>query len=289
MIAKNFFRINNLLVYPKSPKNFFFSKISTNQTNSSTKDPKKQNKKSSKLNLSEEKNSSNGNFSSYALLAIPIVTFGIGIWQIKRRNDKINLIESFKNRMKTDINELPEDIKDYDSFLKENEYKPFKVKGYFLNSNEILLTPRNDITSSIKLSGAYVITPFVLSNNLNKIILVNRGYVPYTYFSLASRLDTQTENEVELVGILRSNEPSCKFTPINKPPNEWHHRNIKEISEFLKTEPIFLDAVKTSKLPIGGQTEVDLKNDHMSYILTWFGVSSVSIIVWLRLFAKALF
>lgn len=37
-------------------------------------------------------------------------------------------------------------------------------------------------------------------------------------------------------------------------------------------EPVFLDASAESTVPggpIGGQTRVSFKNDHMSYLITW--------------------
>lgn len=41
----------------------------------------------------------------------------------------------------------------------------------------------------------------------------------------------------------------------------------------VSADPVFLDAVSESTVPggpIGGQTRVTLRNEHMSYILTWY-------------------
>jgi cytochrome oxidase assembly protein ShyY1 len=49
-------------------------------------------------------------------------------------------------------------------------------------------------------------------------------------------------------------------------------RDIPEMARRLDTLPIFLDADAASTVPggpIGGQTRVTLRNDHLSYMFTW--------------------
>ena len=49
-------------------------------------------------------------------------------------------------------------------------------------------------------------------------------------------------------------------------------RDIPEMAQTLHTLPIFLDADANSTVPggpIGGQTKVSLRNDHLSYMFTW--------------------
>lgn len=241
---------------------------------------------------SDKKNQQTGtNFASYFFLAIPATTFCLGFWQIKKRNDKKKLIMTLEDRMNTEPVSLPISINNLEEFIEKNEYKPFRVKGYFLNSKEILLTTRFDVTLESKLPGGYLITPFVLSEDTTKIILINRGFIPFTDFSESSRSRFRINDEVELAGFLRSDEPRCALSHQNKPPNEWHIRNLTEISQQLGTEPIFLDQVKPFGLPlepIPTQTKVDLKNDHLNYIFTWFGLSFTSFFIWLKLFSKFL-
>ena len=84
---------------------------------------------------------------------------------------------------------------------------------------------------------------------------MNRGHVPYFNYSPLKRQSAQIDEECELVGLLRSNEITNAFTPKNKPPLEWHNRDIDRMSEALGTSPIFLDAVESTTLkggPRGG-------------------------------------
>lgn len=52
----------------------------------------------------------------------------------------------------------------------------------------------------------------------------------------------------------------------------WNYRDIDAMADKLNTEHVFLDADRNSTIPegpIGGQTRVTLRNEHMSYIITW--------------------
>ena len=47
-------------------------------------------------------------------------------------------------------------------------------------------------------------------------------------------------------------------------------RNLKEMAQYADTSEVFLDAVESVPGgPVGSQTRVNLRNEHMSYILTW--------------------
>lgn len=51
--------------------------------------------------------------------------------------------------------------------------------------------------------------------------------------------------------------------------------------------PIFLDQTQDFNVdggPIGGQTRVTLRNEHMSYIITWFSLSAATFYMWVRKF-----
>lgn len=241
----------------------------------------------------DQKNKKSGEkVAPLLLFSIPIITFCLGVWQINRRESKLNLIKFLEERTETEPMALPTDPKELENLLENHEYKPFKVKGHFLHSKEIILSPRSDLTGSSQITGGWVVTPFVLSKPYNFSILINRGYVPYTNYSPLTREKAQIEDEVELVGLLRSNEITNTFTPINKPPFEWHYRDVNLMAQTLGTAPIFLDATKSSNLkggPIGGQTAINLRNNHMSYIITWFSLSGLTGFLWWSRFAKLFF
>ncbi len=59
----------------------------------------------------------------------------------------------------------------------------------------------------------------------------------------------------------------------------------------LDTAPVFFDADIDSSAPdgpIGGQTVVTVRNEHVSYILTWYSLSIITAFLWYRRFVKKL-
>lgn len=56
-------------------------------------------------------------------------------------------------------------------------------------------------------------------------ILVNRGWIPSLYNNEVKNHKNQTEDEVEIVGILRVNEKRPPFVPDNAPEKSmWYYR-----------------------------------------------------------------
>lgn len=56
-------------------------------------------------------------------------------------------------------------------------------------------------------------------------------------------------------------------------------------------DPIFIDLAASSRrpgTPISGQTKVSLRNEHLSYILTWYSLSIMTGYLWYRQFIQKL-
>jgi len=134
-------------------------------------------------------------------------------------------------------------------------------------------------------SGYLVVTPFHLADR-DMTILVNRGWVPGNHKNPNTRKAGQVEGEVEIIGIVRLAEKRAPFTPKNQ-PHAWFYRDLPHMAHVAGTEPVFLDATAGSTVtggPVGGQTRVSLRNEHLSYILTWYGLSAATAYMWVRLF-----
>ncbi|XP_076380996.1 SURF1-like protein [Megalopta genalis] len=113
----------------------------------------------------------------YFLLSIPIGTFLLGTWQVKRLKWKVNLIQNLNERISHEALQLPNDLQQ----LEEMEYYPFKVKGIFLYDQEFPIGPRSlimDGDSSTRGSflgnkgtyqGYYIVTPFKFLQQLEEM------------------------------------------------------------------------------------------------------------------------
>ncbi|XP_022255788.1 surfeit locus protein 1-like, partial [Limulus polyphemus] len=102
----------------------------------------------------------------------------------------------------------------------------------------------------------------------------------------------QVEGEVEIVGIVRNSEKRAPFGAKNDPNSRfYHYRDVDNMARFCGTAPVFLDATDESSVPggpIGGQTKVSLRNEHFSYILTWYSLSALTSFMWYRRFVRGL-
>ena len=54
--------------------------------------------------------------------------------------------------------------------------------------------------------------------------------------------------------------------------NRWHYLDVNTMARLTGCNPVLLDADATSSIPggpVGGQTNVSVRNEHLQYILTW--------------------
>ncbi|XP_036039225.1 surfeit locus protein 1 isoform X2 [Onychomys torridus] len=235
-------------------------------------------------------------FLQWFLLLIPATAFGLGTWQVQRRKWKLKLIAELESRVMAEPIPLPADPIE----LKNLEYRPVKVRGHFDHSKELYMMPRTMVDpareardagriSSSTENGAYVVTPFHCSD-LGVTILVNRGFVPKKKVNPETRQKGQVLGEVDLVGIVRLTETRKPFVPENNPQqNHWHYRDLEAMAKKTGADPIFIDADFQSTTPggpIGGQTRVTLRNEHMQYIITWYGLCAATSYLWFQKFVR---
>lgn len=169
------------------------------------------------------------------------------------------------------------------------------VKGHFLHDRELYLGPRGLIkpdgsesggglmSQQNSSSGYLVITPFKLEDR-EEMILVNRGWVSRQRKDPASRQQGQIQGTINLLGVVRQGEERPQFSPSHKNADKlFLYRDLPRMCQMTGADPIFLDARYESTVqggPIGGQTRVTLRNEHLSYIVTWYSLSAFTAFLW---------
>ncbi|KAG8447567.1 hypothetical protein GDO86_014897 [Hymenochirus boettgeri] len=246
--------------------------------------------------VSSTTESSEDSILKWILLLIPVATFSLGTWQVQRRRWKLKLIQELETRVTAKPIPLPVDPME----LRTLEYCPVKVRGQFDHSKELYVLPRTLVDpereareagqiSSNTQSGANVITPFYCTD-LGITILVNRGFVPKKKINPETRAKGQITGEVDLVGAVRLTETRKPFVPHNDPSkNHWHYKDLNAMAQVTGAEPILIDADRGSTVPggpIGGQTRVTLRNEHMQYIITWYGLCAATTYLWCKKFIQ---
>ncbi|XP_011568391.3 surfeit locus protein 1 [Plutella xylostella] len=236
----------------------------------------------------------------WVLLVIPVTSFGLGCWQMYRLRWKLELIDIMSAKANAAPVELPHDLSDLDGM----EYVPVKVRGVFLHDKEFTIGPRALIESEgparpgslmsdpKKNQGWLVITPFKLKET-GQVILINRGWVPQTMKAKEQHSASFIKGEVELTGIVRLTEKRPPFMPKNNPEKgAWFTRDLDQMAATIGCEPVWLDARGIPDPPPGwpvpNQTRVTLRNEHMSYIVTWLSLSAFTSVMWHRYFIRKL-
>ncbi|KAK4303313.1 hypothetical protein Pmani_024656 [Petrolisthes manimaculis] len=229
---------------------------------------------------------------SIVLLIIPAGTFCLGTWQFQRRKWKLNLIEELEAKTTAIPIDFPEDV----SELEDLEYQRVKLTGTFDHSQEIFLGPRpllvggdvkqagSSLISSGQ-SGYLVVTPFKLADR-DLTVLINRGWVSRRQKKPETRLDGQVTGVVELTGVFRRGEQRAPFMPKTAEGSIlFTYRDVDKMAEQVGATPVFLDAVESQPGgPQGSQTRATLRNEHFSYMMTWYGLSLATTYLWYRRF-----
>lgn len=231
---------------------------------------------------------------SLFLLSVPIGTFCLGTWQYQRRKWKLNLIAQLQERTAAPPVDFPEELDELD----ELEYRRVKISGTFDHSREIFLGPRPRLVGgdvqeagsgliSSGQSGYLVVTPFKFADR-DLTILVNRGWVSRKQKKAEARQDGQIDGIVNLTAVVRKNENRAPFMPDNsKGSLIFTFRDVNTMAQVTGTAPVCIDAVESFPGgPQGGQTRVTLRNEHLSYMFTWYSLSLATTYMWYHRFIR---
>ncbi|XP_053209545.1 surfeit locus protein 1-like [Panonychus citri] len=221
-------------------------------------------------------------FGDYLLFAIPATTFCLGAWQVKRYMWKQDLKSQLKSQLSKEPVPLPEDLRAVDDM----EYQRVILTGHFDHSKEQFIGPRVFLKESAiavpsmlsgNINGFHVVTPFKLANR-DYSVLINRGWVPKDRLDPSRRLEGQIEDEVTITGIVRKSEITDNYSGSKEANGIWLRRNIDHIAQECNSAPVMIDSDLESSVrggPIGGQTRVELVDNHMSYIITWYTLTVI--------------
>ena len=207
------------------------------------------------------------------LISLPILvlSLSLGIWQMERREWKLDILD----RLTANQAAAPLTL---DELLRGNplrhEYGRVKVAGTFMHDKEFHLAARS-LKNKV---GMQVVTP--LKTDDGRIVLFDRGWIPSEKKEPAQRAEGQVAGRVELTGIVRRSQIKGRFVPDNAPDkNVWFQVDVPLMRQLAGASPdprldtFFLEADAAPNpggVPIGGQTRLDIPNDHLQYAITWF-------------------
>ncbi|CAN1159278.1 Surfeit locus protein 1 [Linum perenne] len=129
----------------------------------------------------QEQRSGGSKWSRWLLFLPGAATFGLGSWQIVRRQEKIKVLEHRQKRLALEPVKL-NDPSPSDKQLDALEFRRVSCKGVYDEDRSIYVGPRSRSISGVTENGYYVVTPLMpVPGNPESVkspILVNRGWVP---------------------------------------------------------------------------------------------------------------
>jgi surfeit locus 1 family protein len=204
-------------------------------------------------------------------LPVFILCLGLGAWQMERREWKRDILDRIAANQAAPVMAL-------DALMKgdplRHEYGKVRLAGTFLHDKEFFLAARS-LKNKV---GVHVVT--ALRTDDGRVVLLDRGWIPSEAKDPARRAAGQVQGRVDVTGIVRRNQERRQFAPDNAPDkNVWFHVDVPLMRKMAGAAPdpaldrFFLDADATPNpggMPIGGQTRLDIPNDHLQYAITWF-------------------
>ena len=203
--------------------------------------------------------------------AIPslLVLIMLGSWQVQRLYWKTDLLEEYKMRSQAQA-VYPE----FDNG--PIEFQRVAISGQFQHEDTVYLTGRTYEGNA----GFHVITAF--QSEKGDVFLVNRGWVSEAYREPEKRAFSMIEGRTTIDGIIRLPQRQGSFVPDNEPKRGfWFTMKPDEVADHLNladaTQSYYIDIVRDPEaeltLPIAAEMKIDVRNAHLNYAITWYGVA----------------
>ncbi|KAL1837065.1 hypothetical protein VTJ49DRAFT_4317 [Mycothermus thermophilus] len=211
------------------------------------------------------------------LAIIPVTAFFLGCWQVKRLAWKTDLIAKCEDRIVRPPLPLPPRV-DPDA-VADFDFRRVYATGRFRHDQEMLVGPRMREGEQ----GYMVVTPLEREDGAK--VLVNRGWVAKSKADQAKRRAGLPQGEVTVEGLIRKPWKKNMFTPENRPDKgEFYFPDVKEMAGLTGSQPIWIEQTMDPDyfqlleylekgVPVGRPAEVNLRNNHVQYIITWYGLS----------------
>lgn len=215
------------------------------------------------------------------------VLLRLGFWQLERLEWKEGLIA----RVEAGLKQPPVDLDMIEKLLRNGtdiEYRPVKASGVFDHANE-----QHFYTTHKGQAGYHIYTP--LKGEDGRILMVNRGFVPFEAKDPVNRPRGQVSGTVAFTGLARSapaQKPNTFVFDNDLEKNVYHWKSLEQMvaraygDTSVQVRPFFVD-IKTmttpetvpGDLPLAGITRISFPNSHLSYAVTWFGLAATLLFI----------
>ncbi len=213
------------------------------------------------------------------LFTVPtfILLITLGCWQLDRLTVKKEHIHRLQERANLPTIQLPQALDDIHHF----KYRKVRLQGEYIHDKEIFLYSGSRSNESS--DGFMLFTPFKTTDD--RIILVNRGWVPTDLKSQANRLDTLEPGLIEVTGYIMPEEQASWVIPENDDKrNIWFYINLAHMGRFARAKVgnfYIMKSYDGNQYPIGNNLNINLRNHHLEYAITWFTLAFTLIAIFI--------
>lgn len=233
-------------------------------------------------------------FGIFTLVMVAVFV-GLGLWQLQRRVEKHALIAALTERLAAAPGSLPSTSQWGSLTPARDEFRRVSFMAtYDSRPDAMVYSSGSSVREDISGPGTWAFLPARLPNG--EIVVINAGFVQNTMQDRGQQdravAHLITNEPVTLTGYMRFPETAGVLTPSENPDKRlWFTRDHLAMARALgwgEVAPFYIDLeapVPANGIPKPGPLEVHLKDDHLQYAITWFGLAGAVVIafaVWLR-------
>ena len=223
----------------------------------------------------------------FGLAIIALVMVGVlaslGVWQLQRRVQKHDLIAALTERLAAAPVALPEPAQWAGLNAATDEFKRVRFTAAYAPAPDAMVySSGSAIRTDVSGPGTWAMLPAQLRGG--KTLAVNAGFVPNTMQDRAQQDRAvgplKTGIPVEMTGYLRFPEPAgTLMATADAGKRLWFTRDTAAMARALgwgDIAPFYIDLEQpapASGVPKPGPLDVHLKDDHLQYAITWFGLA----------------
>jgi cytochrome oxidase assembly protein ShyY1 len=235
-----------------------------------------------------------GGFAIFTLAMVALFV-GLGVWQLQRRVEKHALIAVLTERLAAAPAPLPPAAEWNKLTPDRDEFRRVSFAAtYETRLDAMVYGSGSSIRPDISGPGTWAFLPARLASG--ETVAVNAGFVPNTMQDrgMQDRAVAQliTGKAVAMTGYIRFPVTAGVLTPnVEHDKRLWFARDHLAMAQALgwqEVAPFYIDLempVPPSGIPKPGPLEVNLRDDHMQYAITWFTLAAAVVIaffVWIR-------
>lgn len=207
-----------------------------------------------------------------------VVLAGLGTWQLERKAWKEGLVATLEQKRNDAPGALPPPAQWPNMRPENSEFTRVRARVEFTGAADALVyTSGSSIRDDVKGAGYFVFAPARLPDG--RQVVVNRGFAPSRTYSAAS-------GPAEITGSIRWPEAPSLFVSDHDAAGEvWMVRDPPAMAArrgWGAVAPFYIE--QEAPVPPGGvphpaPLRVHLRNDHLQYAITWYGLAVVLVVM----------